>query len=38
MNFKYMLEMEWSFGHPAALLLMLGICSTLYYCLRIAWL
>jgi magnesium transporter len=39
MNFKYMPELEWSFGYPAALLLMLGICSTLYYCFRrAAWL
>ena len=39
MNFKYMPELEWPFGYPAALLLMLGICSTLYYCFRrAAWL
>jgi magnesium transporter len=39
MNFKYMPELEWSFGYPAVLLLMLGICSTLYYCFRrAAWL
>jgi magnesium transporter len=39
MNFKYMPELEWSFGYPAALLLMLAICSTLYYCFRrAAWL
>ena len=39
MNFKYMPELEWSFGYPASLLLMLAICSTLYYCFRrAAWL
>jgi magnesium transporter len=39
MNFKYMPELEWSFGYPFALLLMVGICSTLYYCFRkAAWL
>ena len=39
MNFKYMPELEWSFGYPAALLLMLAICGTLYYCFRrAAWL
>jgi len=39
MNFKYMPELEWSFGYPAALLLMLAICASLYYLFgRIAWL
>ncbi len=39
MNFKYMPELEWSFGYPAALLLMLAICGTLYYGFRkAAWL
>ena len=39
MNFKNMPELEWSFGYPASLLLMLAICSSLY-CLfrRKAWL
>ena len=39
MNFKNMPELEWSFGYPASLLLMLVICSGLY-CLfrRKAWL
>jgi len=39
MNFKNMPELEWSFGYPASLLLMLAICSGLY-CLfrRKAWL
>jgi magnesium transporter len=38
-NFKNTPELEWSFGYPASLLLMLGICSTLYYCFqRAAWL
>jgi magnesium transporter len=39
MNFKYMPELEWTFGYPAALLLMSAICGTLYYCFRRAsWL
>jgi magnesium transporter len=39
MNFKNMPELEWTFGYPASLLLMLAICSTLYYCFRrAAWL
>ena len=39
MNFEYMPELKWSFGYPAALLLMLGICGSLYYCFRrAAWL
>jgi magnesium transporter len=39
MNFKYMPELEWSFGYPAVLLLMLAICGTLYYGFRkAAWL
>jgi len=39
MNFKYMPELEWSLGYPGALLLMLAICGTLYYCFRrAAWL
>ncbi len=39
MNFKNMPELEWSFGYPACLLLMLAICGTLYYCFRrAAWL
>jgi magnesium transporter len=39
MNFKYMPELEWSFGYPAALLLMLTICCSLYYFFRRAsWL
>src|SRR5215467_10516440 len=38
-NFKYMPELEWWLGYPFALLLMLAICSTLYYCFRrAAWL
>ena len=31
MNFKHMPELDWSFGYPAALLLMLTICSTLFW-------
>ena len=39
MNFKYLPELEWSLGYPAALLLMLAICGTLFYCFRRAsWL
>ena len=39
MNFEYMPELKWTFGYPAALLLMLTICSTLYYIFRrAAWL
>jgi magnesium transporter len=39
MNFKYMPELEWPFGYPAVMLLMLAICSILYYCFRkAAWL
>ena len=39
MNFKYMPELEWSFGYPAALLLMLAICAALHYLFRrISWL
>ena len=39
MNFKYMPELEWSLGYPFALLLMLTICGSLYYCFRrAAWL
>ena len=39
MNFKNMPELEWSFGYPAALLLMLTICVTLFYLFRrIDWL
>ena len=39
MNFKNMPELEWSFGYPAALLLMLTSCFTLFYLFRsIDWL
>jgi magnesium transporter len=39
MNFKYMPELEWWLGYPFALLLMLGVCGTLYYRFRrAAWL
>jgi magnesium transporter len=31
MNFEHMPELGWSFGYPAALLLMLVICSTLFW-------
>jgi magnesium transporter len=35
MIFKYMPELEWSFGYPAVLLPMVAICVTLYFVLRI---
>lgn len=39
MNFKNMPELEWTFGYPASLLLMLAICVALYYLFRrIDWL
>jgi len=39
MNFKYMPELEWWLGYPFSLLLMVGICGTLYYRFRrAAWL
>jgi magnesium transporter len=39
MNFKYMPELEWTFGYPAALMVISAICGTLYYCFRrAAWL
>jgi magnesium transporter len=31
MNFEHMPELDWSFGYPAALLLMLTVCSTLFW-------
>jgi magnesium transporter len=31
MNFEHMPELDWSFGYPAALLLMLLVCSTLFW-------
>ena len=30
MNFEHMPELKWRFGYPAALLLMLGVCTALY--------
>ena len=38
MNFKYMPELEWSFGYPAALLLMLAICAALHFVPKDTWL
>jgi magnesium transporter len=39
MNFKHVPELEWSFGYPAVSLLMLALCSFLYYLFRrMAWL
>src|SRR5712664_5000281 len=32
MNFKYMPELEWSFGYPACLLLMLASFLTISFC------
>jgi magnesium transporter len=31
MNFEHMPELRWEFGYPAAVLVMLAICSMLYY-------
>jgi magnesium transporter len=31
MNFEHMPELDWTFGYPAALLLMLTVCSTLFW-------
>ena len=31
MNFKYMPELEWKYGYPAAILLVVGVCGYLYY-------
>jgi magnesium transporter len=31
MNFEHMPELDWTFGYPAALLLMLAVCSTLFW-------
>jgi magnesium transporter len=31
MNFEHMPELDWTFGYPAALLLMLCVCSTLFW-------
>jgi magnesium transporter len=39
MNFKSMPELDWTFGYPAVLALMIGLCSYLYYRFRRAsWL
>jgi magnesium transporter len=39
MNFEFMPELKWAYGYPFALLLMLAICGSLYYCFRrAAWL
>jgi magnesium transporter len=34
MNFKAMPELEWKYGYPAALLIMVTVCSYLYYRFR----
>lgn len=31
MNFEFMPELKWKYGYPAALSLMIGVCSYLYY-------
>ncbi|WP_317203786.1 magnesium/cobalt transporter CorA [Janthinobacterium sp.] len=31
MNFKLMPELDWKYGYPAAVLVMVGVCSYLYY-------
>ena len=39
MNFEHMPELSWTFGYPAVLLLMLAICTSLYwYFRRSGWL
>ncbi len=39
MNFKHMPDLDWYYGYPAALLLMLGVCGLLYRRFKIAkWL
>ena len=30
MNFKYMPELEWKWGYPMALAVMVGVCAYLY--------
>ena len=34
MNFTHMPELDWTFGYPMAILLIIGVCSVLYYFLR----
>jgi len=31
MNFKFMPELDWIFGYPVAMAVMLGACGYLYY-------
>ena len=31
MNFKFMPELDWRFGYPTAMALMIGACGFLYY-------
>ncbi len=39
MNFDHMPELGWTYGYPAVLLLMLAVCSSLYwYFRRAGWL
>jgi magnesium transporter len=39
MNFRHMPDLDWPFGYPVALLLMLGVCGALYHRFRVArWL
>jgi magnesium transporter len=39
MNFKFMPELDWSFGYPAVMIFMAGLCGSLYYRFkRASWL
>jgi magnesium transporter len=39
MNFKFMPELEWRYGYPAAVAVMIGVCGYLYYLFkRSGWL
>ena len=39
MNFEHMPELKWRYGYPAALLLIVSVCSYVYYRFRKAgWL
>jgi len=39
MNFKFMPELDWAFGYPATMIVMVGACAFLYYKLkRSGWL
>jgi Mg2+ and Co2+ transporter CorA len=34
MNFKFMPELEWSWGYPVTMIVMVGACGFLYYRFR----